>query len=136
MTGVAVVLLAEERLKGGPGVKLEPPRGVVPRPLVLLAGLNTVGRKKDVRGGSLAGSRSIGALSLTRSMSYQRKEMHKKAGNCSCEDVDRSSCSDRRGSQVTIEIIEVLFCSFESELMIAAKMMLLALEFLDLILNV
>lgn len=62
--GVAVVLIAEERLAGGPGVKLEPRRGIAPNPLVLLAGLNVVGRKKDVRGGSLAGSRSIGALEL------------------------------------------------------------------------
>lgn len=61
LTGVAIILSAEERLAGGSGARLKAPRGVVPRPLLLLAGLNLVGFKKDVRGGSLAGSRSIGA---------------------------------------------------------------------------
>ncbi len=101
LTDVAVVLKAEERLAGGPGVKLEPPRGVVPKPLVLLAGLNPVDLKKDVISASLAGSRSMGALDLTRSMRYQRKGMHKKVGDSSYGDVDGSSFRNRRGVPLT-----------------------------------
>ncbi len=101
LTDVAVVLIAEERLVGGPGVKLEPPRGFVPKPLVLLPGLNPVDLKKDVIGGSLAGSRSMGALDLTGSMRYQRKGMYNKTGDSSYGDVDGSSFRNRRGVPLT-----------------------------------